>query len=920
MGSKGFRACAAVATAALIAFVAGGAASTRAADTQPQTVISGHARFEVLSPTLIRMEYAGDDRFTDAATFNAIGRDDFGHTDYTTSTSDGWLTITTSQATLKYKVDSGPFTAQNVSLSLNAGGRPVTAAPAFPAATFTCAAASLCEGEQAQLNGVGVATDHTGFTGTGFAAGFQSDNNSLTYQLDVATAGTYDLQIRYANSQGGDGQNTTRTLTATIDGSDATLTLPTTANWDTWALVSCRPQPQRRPAHAHHRAQAGGLRQRQHRQPRAHPARRGVPGPRTRSRRRGSASCEAENGDARAAAQARHRPRRLLRQGFVAGLETPAAEDSVSRDRRPRRRPVPAPAPLRQRRPAQPASPHDLGQRAADQTLAPTADWDTWATASAPRHADSGRQHGHAGLPRHVGSCHVNVDTVAVTAAGAPAPLARTCTRRLPPRPRRRQRHAPPSRPACSTRTAGTCSTTRLRRCTTHRAPDDAAPRPWRRRLPGRLPVRLRARLQAGAERPAPRSPARRTLLPRWAYGVWYSRVQRPHRGRLREHDPAEVPRRGRPARRAGHRHRLQVARSWNGWEIDPAKFPDPKGFFDWAQPQGLHNTFNIHPSILGSDPQFAQAQATAKGKLTSSAAARTRATAPTATPSTSATPTSSRRTSTCTRRPEPQGVDFWWLDWCCDALAVLAGRGDARRVDQPAVRERRDKHGARLRLLPRVRLAAGRRLQRPDRRCRPARGPTSAPPCTSPATPPRPGRPCSSRSATRRASRPRPAWPPSATTSAATTHGLQGPGTEPGTTKLPDDLYARWVQFGTFQPIDRLHCNHSDRLPWQYGAAAKDVGGEVPEPARAARALHLHAGRGGQPHRRPDRPRDLPEYPDEHAAYATAGSEYFYGPDVLVAPVTTPGDHRHARCGSRPGSGPTTSPAGPTAARPRRT
>src|SRR3954451_18778064 len=233
MGSKGFLASA----AAAVALIAGGASAARAADPQAQTVTSGHARFEVLSPTLIRMEYAGDDRFTDAATFNAIGRNDFGHTDYTTSTSDGWLTITTSRATLKYKVDSGPFTSQNVSLALNAGGRPVTAAPAFPATTFTCAAASLCEGEQAQLNGVGVATDHPGYTGTGFAAGFQSDNNSLTYKLDVATAGTYELQIRYANSQGGDGQNTTRTLTATIDGTDATLTLPPTANWDTWTLV-----------------------------------------------------------------------------------------------------------------------------------------------------------------------------------------------------------------------------------------------------------------------------------------------------------------------------------------------------------------------------------------------------------------------------------------------------------------------------------------------------------------------------------------------------------------------------------------------------------------------------------------------------------------------------------------------------------
>ncbi len=32
-------------------------------------------------------------------------------------------------------------------------------------------------------------------------------------------------------------------------------------------------------------------------------------------------------------------------------------------------------------------------------------------------------------------------------------------------------------------------------------------------------------------------------------------------------------------------------------------------------------------------------------------------------------------------------------------------------------------------------------------------------------------------------------------------------------------------------------------------------------------------------------------EYPEEPAAYATAGSEYFYGSDVLVAPVTTPGE-----------------------------
>ena len=115
-----------VATAALA-----GAAAPTADDAAPQAVVNGHARFEVLSPTLIRMEYAGDDKFTDQATFNAVGRNDFGHTAFTQSVADGWLTIATDKVTLKYKIGSGPFTAQNVSLQLKAGSQSVSAAPAL---------------------------------------------------------------------------------------------------------------------------------------------------------------------------------------------------------------------------------------------------------------------------------------------------------------------------------------------------------------------------------------------------------------------------------------------------------------------------------------------------------------------------------------------------------------------------------------------------------------------------------------------------------------------------------------------------------------------------------------------------------------------------------------------------------------------
>jgi hypothetical protein len=182
------------ALASVIGMVVAASPATASAATRADrhAVRSGDARFEVLSPTLIRMEYAGDGKFTDAATFNAIGRDGFGRTPFTDKVAGGWLTITTSQVTLRYKVGSGPFTEQNVSVRLRTG----TVHPTWPAPA-TCVAGTLCEAEKTTLaGGVSVASDHTGFTGTGFAAGFQSVGGSLTYQLDVPTARTYELRLR----------------------------------------------------------------------------------------------------------------------------------------------------------------------------------------------------------------------------------------------------------------------------------------------------------------------------------------------------------------------------------------------------------------------------------------------------------------------------------------------------------------------------------------------------------------------------------------------------------------------------------------------------------------------------------------------------------------------------------------------------
>ncbi|HEY3478470.1 MAG TPA: alpha-xylosidase, partial [Streptomyces sp.] len=228
------RACALALAAGTVAALT--AATPAAAQPARRAVTAGNARFQVLSPTLIRTEYAGDGHFTDAATFNAVGRGDFTPPPFTATTSNGVLTIRTSATTLTYRLNSGPFDSSNLQVRTNAGATPVTATPWRH---LTCAVGALCEAEDLTADGLGIATDHAGYTGEGFLAGFESTGTSATADVVATTDGTYSLTTRYANGQGGDGQHVARTLSVSVDGGAAQkLTLPVTANWDSWALAS----------------------------------------------------------------------------------------------------------------------------------------------------------------------------------------------------------------------------------------------------------------------------------------------------------------------------------------------------------------------------------------------------------------------------------------------------------------------------------------------------------------------------------------------------------------------------------------------------------------------------------------------------------------------------------------------------------
>ncbi|WP_370087224.1 TIM-barrel domain-containing protein [Streptacidiphilus sp. MAP12-16] len=865
------------------------------------SVTSGDARFQVLSPTLIRTEYAQDGKFTDSATFNAIGRTAFAPTAYTTSTSAGWLTVRTSALTLRYQVGSGAFNAQNLTVQLPAGGAPVTATPWQQ---LTCTLGALCEAEHLSYSGLSVASDHSGYTGSGFLAGFQGTGNSLSADVDVATSGTYQFDARYANSLAGDGQSITRTLTLSVDGgANRTVSLPVTANWDSWGLVGTAVQL----GAGHHtitlaRTAADSGNVNIDSVALVTPGSAYPPASATAiTDCRFGVNCEAEADRIAGSAIVATNHGDYSGGGFVAELNQGASVSAHVVG-------VPADGTyalqvryanatggdgLYQTRSATVSS----GGAAQTLSLPVTGSWDTWQTASVPLALKAGADDVTISCPDAM-SCHVNLDTVAVTAAGASAPqphLALGGYRRSLDGVNG-DNGAPATTPGLLYKDGWY-----LLDDTSSALYDTGTHQVTQRPAHGGTPYQDgyvfgygHAYKQGLSDLATLTGPPE--LLPEWAYGVWYSeyidRTAADYENTILPAFRSE----GVPLDVLVTDTDFKSPNTWSGWEIDPAKFPDPKAFFDWAASQGLHNTLNIHPSILSSDPQFAQAQATAKGKLHKGGCA----------------PAASSGAGDCYtfgfgdadqlkayldlhQTMEQQGNDFWWLDWCCDASqSSLAGVTPDAWINQQYATDA-DKTIGRGFVISRAygSLQSGGNSPLPT-------GPWADKRTTIHFT-----GDTSSTWGTLKAEVGYTPGEAAATGMSAISHDIGGHNDTTGltgsetytsggqtrtTAKLPDDMYARWVQLGTFQPIDRLHSNHSDRLPWQYGPAAR---------ASADKFLNLRenlvpytyslaqqANTTGVPVTRPT----YLEYPDEPQAYATAGSEYFYGPDMLVAPVTTPG------------------------------
>lgn len=106
-------------------------------------------------------------------------------------------------------------------------------------------------------------------------------------------------------------------------------------------------------------------------------------------------------------------------------------------------------------------------------------------------------------------------------------------------------------------------------------------------------------------------------------------------------------------------------------------------------------------------------------------------------------------------------------------------------------------------------------------------------------------------------------------------------------------ELYLRWVQYGVFSPILRMHSTNNpyhERRPWGYDAETERIASQALRLRHAfIPYLYTAAWKNYQAGILPIRPL-YHIYPDENDAYR-CHNQYTYGSELIAAPFTTPRD-----------------------------
>jgi len=338
-------------------------------------------------------------------------------------------------------------------------------------------------------------------------------------------------------------------------------------------------------------------------------------------------------------------------------------------------------------------------------------------------------------------------------------------------------------------------------------------------------------------------------LLPRSAFGVWFSRYwpysEQDYHALLQQFRTNRVPLDTLSVdtdwKRESNPQGAAIAAiaagapgkpySWDGWEWDTTLFPDPQRFIDWAHSQGVSVTLNIHPSMSTNDPAFPATNAAAGGLATPNAECRVLIADPTAQCAVFDW-TKPRQTDAYFALHQPleaNGVDFFWLDWCCDPSSAIAPGLTADTWINSLYANEQHSRRQRWPAFSRVGASYSPSAANDGDGLNGGTGIFAEHRYTIQFT----GDTCAT-------------WAMLAfeaqLSAAEGSVGLPYISDDIGSFNgqpeggqcsaqtgllnkhLPDDIYARWIAFGAFQPLDRLHSNHGDRLPWEYGAAADNA------------------------------------------------------------------------------------------------
>ena len=354
-------------------------------------------------------------------------------------------------------------------------------------------------------------------------------------------------------------------------------------------------------------------------------------------------------------------------------------------------------------------------------------------------------------------------------------------------------------------------------------------------------------------------------LLPRWAFGLWYSRyfpyTQSEYMDELvprfrREHVPLDV---------LVVDTDWKAPADWNGWGWNPLLFPDPARFFAWAQTENLNVTLNVHPSISRNDLRYPYLSLLGHGLYPIEK-------------NYSIWDWGDRRqvdSYFAAHQPfEDLGVRFWWLDWCCEpGRDTLAGTTPDTLINF-LYAERSTAKGQRGFAFSRIgaRFAGyGNEEAKPN------------------------GAWAEHRYTVHFTGDTHPTWKMLRYQAMFTiregnmllayvSHDI---GSFFGT-HLADELYMRWIQLGTFQPIMRLHSHHGDRLPWEYGDETRQASEAFLRLRQQLSAYVYTAARQAHDAALPIVRGLYLEYPERDEPYRY-DTEYMFGDALLVAPIVAP-------------------------------